>query len=530
MDGSFSAAETNAGAAAVIRSDTREEAYARDRARCAKLGGKRDQFPDGVSGAALSHTFAMDNNDAEAVAVLTALAAIPTGAHASVHVVSDSKSTEASIKKFIGTRNRRSVEDMSLRAPMAAIHDILRGGSKTLTLRHVEGHQPPSASQDAHGNNTADEAAERLRVRIPAGPRESMTLWHCDAMTFVPNLWVLNQHITGSVKEAVKATLRKATTQETLRQDSSQSAAARSFRVDPSRVATAPPPGSSRSAAALAHDAKAAGEEENSSAEAFYAMAWDIGRRIRGAQKGRDPLDGAAQRWFTRLVSGTLYTLSMIEDKCLKKPDSREEDSNKLVKSVPGMGFVSSGWTERPSGLATGGTTRTWSTVCPLCEAAGDPLARKDTQDHFTSCPQHEEDWKIAIGKAIDRAVALAPADWWSAPGPRQLQLCSKVARALAEHIQNDEAHYTHRCGFFSAAHANRSIKAVYEREGVDDKPPSTTKMFKNLRLELVRSASALFTKRLGRIEAIGVGRKRLANTQSSPPPSPQITRPFFTV
>ena len=79
------------------------------------------------------------------------------------------------------------------------------------------------------------------------------------------------------------------------------------------------------------------------------------------------------------------------------------------------------------------------------------------------------------------------------------------MAHGLAEHLQNDKAHYTHRCGFFSAEHANRTIKGVYAEERVEDKPPSTTKMFKNLRLELVRSASALFTKRLVRMEAMGV-------------------------
>ena len=153
---------------------------------------------------------------------------------------------------------------------------------------------------------------------------------------------------------------------------------------------------------------------------------------------------------------------------------------------------------------------RTWSTACPLCEAAGSPLEHNDTQDHFVSCPQHKEDWKLAIGEAINRAAALAPADWWTSPGPQQLQLRTKVAHALAEHLQNDKAHYTHRCGFFSAEHANRTIKGVYASEKVEDKPPSTTKMFKNLRLELVRSASALFTKRLVRMEAMGVVGKRL--------------------
>ena len=56
----------------------------------------------------------------------------------------------------------------------------------------------------------------------------------------------------------------------------------------------------------------------------------------------------------------------------------------------------------------------------------------------------------------------------------------------------------------------------MYASEKVEDKPPSTTKMFKNLRLELVRSASALFTKRLVRMEAMGVVGKRLVSTQPS--------------
>ena len=342
MDGSFSAADNNAGASAVIRSDKREAEYARDKSRCIKLGGKREQFPDGVSGAALSHTFAMDNNDAEAVAVLTALTAIPTGAYVTVHAVSDSKSTEASIKKFIGTtRNRRSVEDMSLRAPMAAIHGVLGGGSKTLTLRFVPGHQPPSASRDAHGNNTADEAADRLRVRKP-GPGESPVLHHCDAMAFVPNQCVLNQHIAGSVKEAVKATLRKEAMQETVRRDSSQSITARSFRADSTHSASSAQSSAESSAASGLNGARAAAKDkdEDFRAEAFYAMASDIGRRIRGAQKGRNPLDGAAQRWLTRLASGTLYTLEMIEKKCLQKADSRVDDIGKLVQTVSGMRVV----------------------------------------------------------------------------------------------------------------------------------------------------------------------------------------------
>ena len=107
----------------------------------------------------------------------------------------------------------------------------------------------------------------------------------------------------------------------------------------------------------------------------------------------------------------------MIEKKCLHKAESRVDDIGKLVQTVSGMGFVNSGWKERPCGLSNGGVIQTWSTACPLCEAAGSPLEHNDTQDHFVSCPQHKEDWKLAIGEVINRAVALATADWWTSPG-----------------------------------------------------------------------------------------------------------------
>ena len=65
-------------------------------------------------------------------------------------------------------------------------------------------------------------------------------------------------------------------------------------------------------------------------------------------------------------------------------------------------------------------------------------------------------------------------------------------------------ANYTRRCGFFLATKANDVIKKVYTNERVAEVPPDTTAFFKNLRLELVRSASVLLSNRMVRMEALG--------------------------
>ena len=74
----------------------------------------------------------------------------------------------------------------------------------------------------------------------------------------------------------------------------------------------------------------------------------------------------------------------------------------------------------------------------------------------------------------------------------------------IAEFLQHRDSHYTRRCGFFLAAKANDVIKKVYTNERVTEVPPDTTAFFKNLRLELVRSASVLFSNRMVHMEALG--------------------------
>ena len=128
-----------------------------------------------------------------------------------------------------------------------------------------------------------------------------------------------------------------------------------------------------------------------------------------------------------------------------------------------------------------------------------------DSQDHFCKCPQLGDEWRIAIRRALDRTVAVELPTFWSSPAPAAgPHLKPKILGALAEFLQHRDSHYTRRCGFFLAAKANDVIKKLYINERVAEVPPDTTAFFKNLRLELVRSASVLFSNRMVRMEALG--------------------------
>lgn len=495
VDGSYTEESGDAAAAALIWSDERKQAHARDPNNLPKIQGNNAMFPPNTSGARLASTFAKDNNNAEAVAVLTALASIPPEALVVAHVMSDSTCVEKSIKEFRTLRNLRKQQSMHLRAYMGALHSILARGTCTMVLEHVEAHRDSREDETAWGNNAADLAAKRLAAR-PPGPGESMLLQHCDSIVYVPHLWDLNraEHVTGGWKEAVKVMLGEKAKAHVLRPDSSQSYVARGYTDGAAAVAA-------RGGAANVAQAKEA------QANALYSLVQSIGRRIRGADVGSCPMSGNTQRFFTRLAAGTLKTLLLATETVKRGPTpaAREAMLERMALKTPGMRFVLAGWTKEWGGAApAGGAAVAWSPICPLCRKDGRSQAPPDSQDHFASCPLLRDEWKAAIKGAIESAIAQAPRDMWTSPDRGHADLRQMVSESLANYLLSDGGHYTRRCGLFSAADAHGAIKRAHKTANVRESVPSSDTFFKTLRLELVRSASSLYHSRLARLESIG--------------------------
>ena len=272
----------------------------------------------------------------------------------------------------------------------------------------------------------------------------------------------VNLHVTGNWRQAAKDHERQETREEALRPDSSQSVSARAY-TDGDVAAVA------RAGRLGQHD------EGTRRGRTFYALVSAVGRRARGARGTRRALPAHATDMLVRLASGTLSTLSAVEQQHGNDPARIKA---KIKEWPRGLQFASAGLSSQQG---ADGPEDAWSAACPLC--CGGEM---DDQAHFVSCEATQVLWRREVKAAVGRAVE----------GSRcagQLRLENKIEEvqdALVAHLLSPGAHYLRRCGLGFEGHTKDAYKAVF---GAGMPVPNPRDLMKNLRLELLVAASSAF-------------------------------------
>ena len=142
-----------------------------------------------------------------------------------------------------------------------------------------------------------------------------------------------------------------------------------------------------------------------------------LAKLVRASLSTPRPLTAGAQNFLARLASGSLPTLSILENVHVNRNASgREmlEARHQLSLTNQHLAFTKVGWTLaaaplqplRRSDRGEAAYTHEWSPRCPLCKR------EDDNQTHFTSCPRLEPRWKARAAGAVGEAFRLS--DVWT--------------------------------------------------------------------------------------------------------------------
>ena len=500
-NGGDEVAGARGGAAVVPLTDDLQTRYERAGAAREDLLDERPagmgQLLPGAFGAELANVFGMTSTTAELCAVLCAIRFFGSNDLVSLTIKTDSQAAIAALAAArIEWRDRRAIrkaDRVVLKAILAAERD--RPGM-TLTLVHVKGHADPRASLDNAMNDRADKTAKALAAGPPHHRSDRVLDLRAGDAPFFLTTTAENAaskgrelHCLGDPREAVRAHARETRAALMTRAESSQSAVARSYTEGELAVHAA----RQRHGAAVPD----AGSDEAAiqRARRFLAVSREAAKALAAAAAapgGESGHSGRTETFLARLVSGTTVTLEMVSalvrgTRADERPRKRDEYKRNWLASYSEAARDARGWV---------------SDVCPLCDESADGGEQAvDTQEHFTSCTATSAAWQQRTARAVAAAVAVTSL-YEGADAP---QRAAGLASDLTAHLLdwNNGAHFTRRCGLFSAGDVGNICKAAAE-PGNPPAPSKLRALTSTLRARLLWSAAWVLAWRNEQIRLMG--------------------------